>query len=158
MAAAFHREKFKPFGPPSGGDGGHGGDIYILPTSELTTLSTVPKKVRGENGTHGQGTWQNGKSGSPLVIKVPVGTIVRQLLCDDPRRAKDFWESEEESLRDLSASDKRDKMRDIRWVHYPGYAEANIERDSFQEAETAYYKQERMRKYEHRRKMAAATI
>ena len=156
--AAFHREKFKPFGPPSGGDGGRGGDVYILPTSELTTLSTVPKKVRGENGAHGQGTWQNGKSGSPLVIKVPVGTIVRQLPWDDPRRAKDFWESEEESLRDLSASDKRDKMRDNRWVHYPGYAEANIERDFFQEAETAYYKQERMRKYEHRRKMSAATI
>jgi GTPase len=156
--AAFHREKFKPFGPPSGGDGGRGGDVYILPTSELTTLSSVPKKIRGENGTHGQGTWQNGKSGSPLVVKVPVGTIVRQLPWDDPRRAKDFWESEEESLHDLSASDKRDKMRDNRWVHYPLYQEANIARDSFKEAETAYYKQERMRKYQNRRKMAAATI
>ena len=156
--AAFHREKFKPFGPPSGGDGGRGGDVYILPTSELTTLSSVPKKIRGENGTHGQGTWQNGKSGPPLVIKVPVGTIVRQLPWDDPRRAKDFWESEEESLHDLSASDKRDKMRDNRWVHYPLYQEANIARDSFKEAETAYYKQERMRKYQNRRKMAAATI
>jgi GTP-binding protein len=156
--AAFHREKFKPFGPPSGGDGGRGGDVYILPTSELTTLSSVSKKIRGENGAHGQGTWQNGKSGSPLVIKVPVGTIVRQLPWDDPRRAKDFWESEEESMHGLSASDKREKMRDNRWVHYPRYQEANIARDSFKEAETAYYKQERMRRYENRKKMAAATI
>ena len=156
--AAFHREKFKPFGPPSGGDGGRGGDVYILPTSELTTLSSVPKKVRGENGANGQGTWQNGVKGSPFVIKVPVGTIVRQLPWDDPRRAKDFWESEEESLKDLSASDKRDKMRDNRWVHYPRYQEANIDRDSFKEAEIAYYKQERMRKYENRRKMTSATI
>ena len=114
--------------------------------------------MRGENGAHGQGTWQNGKSGTPLVIKVPVGTIVRQLPWDDPRRAKDFWESEEESLRDLSASDKRDKMRDNRWVHYPRYEGANVARDSFKEAENAYYKQERMRRYENRRKMGAATL
>ena len=92
------------------------------------------------------------------MIKVPVGTIVRQLPWDDPRRAKDFWESEEESLQNLSASDKRDKMRDNRWVHYPRYQEANIGRDSFKEAETAYYKQERMRKYENRRKMTSSTI
>ena len=92
------------------------------------------------------------------MIRVPLGTVVRQLPLDDPRRAKDFWESEEESLHDLSASDKRDKMRDNRWIHYPRYQEANIARDSFKEAETAYYKQERIRKYENRRKMAAASI
>lgn len=87
-----------------------------------------------------------------------MGTIVRQLSWDDPRRAKDFWESEEESLEGLSASDKRDKMRDNRWVHYPRYEEANVARDSFKDAETAYYKQERIRRYENRRKMAAASI
>ncbi|KAH9474762.1 putative GTP-binding protein P8A3.11c, mitochondrial [Psilocybe cubensis] len=150
--AAFHREKFKPFGPPSGGDGGRGGDVYILPTSTLTTLSTVPKKVRGENGAHGQGTWQNGKAGAPYVIKVPVGTVVRQLPWDDPRRAKDAWESEEESLQGLSPSEKREKMRDKRWVHYPEHHDVNIERDSFLEAEEAYYNSERVRRYESRRK------
>ncbi|PPQ95538.1 hypothetical protein CVT26_008563 [Gymnopilus dilepis] len=150
--AAFHREKFKPFGPPSGGDGGRGGDVYLLPTSQLTTLSSVPKKIRGENGTHGQGSWQNGRAGDPLVIKVPVGTVVRQLPWDDPRRAKDFWEAEEESLQGLSPSERRDKMRERRWVHYPQYQEANVERDSFRDAEEAYYKAERVRRYESRRK------
>ncbi|KAF8180134.1 GTPase [Pholiota molesta] len=150
--AAFHREKFKPFGPPSGGDGGRGGDVYILPTSHLTTLSSVPKKIRGENGTHGQGTWQNGKAGAPLVIKVPVGTIVRQLPWDDPRRAHDAWEAEEESLEGLEAADKRDKMREKRWVHYPLYQDANVERDTFKDAEDAHYKAERIRRYESRKK------
>ncbi|PPQ92515.1 hypothetical protein CVT25_010348 [Psilocybe cyanescens] len=150
--AAFHREKFKPFGPPSGGDGGRGGDVYILPTSHLTTLSTVPKKIRGENGSHGQGTWQNGKAGTPLVIRVPIGTVVRQLPWDDPRRAKDAWESEEESLQGLAPSEKREKMRDKRWVHYPQYHELNVERDSFKDAEEAYYNAERIRRYESRRK------
>ncbi|KAF8153180.1 GTPase [Crassisporium funariophilum] len=156
--AAFHREKFKPFGPPSGGDGGRGGDVYILPTSELTTLATVPKKIRGENGAHGQGTWQNGKAGSPLVIKVPVGTIVRQLPWNDPRRGKDAWESEEESLEGLDPSAKRDKMRDNRWVHYPRYQEANMERDSFKDAEDAFYKQERIRRFQNRKKMAESPV
>lgn len=150
--AAFHREKFKPFGPPSGGDGGRGGDVYILPTSHLTTLSSVPKKIRGENGTHGQGTWQNGKAGAPLVIKVPVGTIVRQLPWDDPRRAQDAWEAEEDSLEGLEAAEKRDKMRDKRWVHYPLYQDANVERDTFKDAEDAHYKAERIRRYESRKK------
>lgn len=150
--AAFHREKFKPFGPPSGGDGGRGGDVYILPTSHLTTLGAVPKKIRGENGTHGQGTWQNGKAGQPLVIRVPLGTIVRQLPWDDPRRAQDAWEAEEESLRDLAPEEKRQKMREKRWVHYPLYEDANVERDTFKDAEDALYKAERIRRYESRRK------
>jgi len=141
-----------PFGPPSGGNGGSGGDVYLLPTSQLTTLATVPKKIRGESGCHGQGEWQNGKAGSPLVIKVPVGTVVKQLSWDDPRRAKDAWESEDESLEGLNPLEKREKMRKRRWVHYPGYQDANKERDSFKEAESTQLKIERMRKYEGRRK------
>ncbi|OBZ76951.1 putative GTP-binding protein P8A3.11c, mitochondrial [Grifola frondosa] len=59
---AFHREKFVPYGPPSGGNGGRGGDVYILPTPHLTTLSSVPTRIRGQNGGNGQGTWQNGET------------------------------------------------------------------------------------------------
>lgn len=45
--AAFHREKFKPFGPPSGGNGGRGGDVYFKPTPSLSTLSTVLNRIVG---------------------------------------------------------------------------------------------------------------
>ncbi|TFK31864.1 GTPase [Crucibulum laeve] len=145
--AAFHREKFKPFGPPSGGNGGRGGDVYLLPTSELTTLSSITTKIRGENGQHGQGTWQNGRAGEPLIVKVPLGTVVRELPRDDPRRAKDEWEAEAESLEGLDPTEKMEKMRERRWVHYPQYQEANVERDSFKDAETELYKTERQRKY-----------
>ncbi|KAE9400498.1 GTPase [Gymnopus androsaceus JB14] len=150
--AAFHREKFLPFGPPSGGNGGRGGDVYIQPTTELTTLNSVAKRVRGENGGNGQGTWQNGKNGSPLVIRVPVGTIVRQLPRDDPRTAKDEWDAEAESLEGLEPAEKQAKMRDNRWVHYPRYSESNVERDSFIEAEQVLYKQERERRYARRKR------
>ncbi|KAJ3967260.1 GTPase [Lentinula raphanica] len=150
--AAFHREKFLPFGPPSGGNGGRGGDVYILPTPELTTLTSVAKRVRGENGGNGQGTWQNGKNGSPLVIRVPLGTIVRELPRDDPRRAKDEWEAEAEALEGLEPADKQARMRDNRWVHYPRYSESNVERDAFKEAEQLLYKQERDRRYARRKR------
>ncbi|KIK52092.1 hypothetical protein GYMLUDRAFT_233777 [Collybiopsis luxurians FD-317 M1] len=150
--AAFHREKFLPFGPPSGGNGGRGGDVYILPTSELTTLSSVARRIRGENGGNGQGTWQNGKNGAPLVLRVPMGTIVRELPRDDPRRTKDEWEAEAESLEGLDTSEKQAKMREKRWVHYPRYSESNVERDTFKEAEQMLYKQERERRYARRRR------
>ncbi|GLB39905.1 putative GTP1/OBG [Lyophyllum shimeji] len=152
--AAFHREKYKPFGPPSGGNGGRGGDVYILPTPHLTSLASVPTRIRGEPGGHGQGTWQNGKNGAPLVIKVPLGTVVRELPRDDPRRAKDEWEAEEESLEGLSLMEKRDKMRENRWVHYPRSGESNVQREAFKEAEAALYKQERERRLARRRREA----
>jgi len=93
-----------------------------------------------------------GKAGQPLVIKVPLGTVVRQLPWDDPRRAKDAWESEEDSLEGLDPEERRKKMREKRWVHYPQYEDANVERDSFKEAEDAHYKAERIRRYQSRRK------
>jgi len=151
--AAFHREKYKPFGPPSGGNGGRGGDVYILPTPHLTTLSSIPKRIRGESGGHGQGTWQNGKNGAPLIIRVPLGTVVCELPRDDPRCAKDEWEAEEESLEGLTPGEKREKMRENRWIHYPRSGESNIQRDSFKEAEAATYKVERERRLERRRRV-----
>ncbi|KAI0342354.1 GTPase [Trametopsis cervina] len=143
---AFHREKFKPYGPPSGGNGGNGGDVYILPTPHLTTLSSVPTRIRAQHGAHGQGTWQNGKNGAPTIIRVPLGTIVRQLPHDDPRRAKDEFEAEEESMEGLDVEERRTKLREMRWIHYPDWEDENIGRDVFQDAERQLYKEERERR------------
>ncbi|OAX33403.1 GTP-binding protein Obg/CgtA [Rhizopogon vinicolor AM-OR11-026] len=144
---AFHREKWKPMGPPSGGSGGRGGDVYILPTPNLTTLSSIPKRIRGAAGANGQGTWQNGKNAPPTIIKVPLGTVLRELLPGDPRRAKDEWEAEEEGLEGLGPEDRRAKLRDDRWVHYPRYADDNINRDVFKQAEASLYREERARRW-----------
>ncbi|KAJ8082054.1 GTPase of the mitochondrial inner membrane that associates with the large ribosomal subunit [Marasmius tenuissimus] len=155
---AFHREKFVPNGPPSGGNGGRGGDVHILPTSELSSLSTVAKRVRGDPGGNGQGTWQNGKNGSPFIIRVPLGTVVREIPRGDPRRAKDEWEAEEEALEGLDAGEKQAKMRDKRWMHYPRYMNSNVEKDIFKEAEEALYKQERERRYGRRKRELQSPI
>lgn len=143
---AFHREKFKPYGPPSGGNGGSGGDVYILPTPHLTTLSSVSTHVRAAPGGGGQGTWQNGKNAPATIIRVPLGTIVRQLAPHDPRRTKDEFEAEEESMEGLDADGRRKKLRELRWVHYPLWDEENMEGSFFREAETEIYKEERERR------------
>ncbi|KAG1778788.1 GTP-binding protein Obg CgtA [Suillus placidus] len=150
---AFHREKWKPMGPPSGGSGGRGGDVYILPTPNLTSLSSIPKRVRGAGGGNGQGTWQNGKNAPPTIIKVPLGTVIRELLPGDSRRTKDEWEAEEESLEGLSPEERRAKLQDHRWVHYPRYADENVNRDVFKQAEAALYREERARRWARKQRL-----
>ena len=140
---AFHREKFKPYGPPSGGNGGSGGDVYIVPTPHLTTLASVPTRINAQAGGHGKGTWMNGKNAPPTIIKVPLGTVVRQLGKDDPRRAPDEFEVEEKQLTAMDLESRKQALRDRRWVHYPTYAEDNVGRSVFQEAERQLYREER---------------
>ncbi|KAH8101683.1 GTP-binding protein Obg/CgtA, partial [Cristinia sonorae] len=152
---AFHREKFVPYGPPSGGNGGRGGDVYIQPTPHLTTLSTVPVRVRGATGGTGQGSWLNGKNAEPTIVKVPLGTIVRELSQDDPRRAKNEYEAEEEGLEDLDIAERRKKLRANRWVHYPEYEEDNVQREEFKEAERTLYRDERMRRVLRKQRMTS---
>ena len=75
---SFRREKFIPLGGPDGGDGGHGGDVYLRVESNLTTLLDFRYRVhyKAERGTHGMGKNRHGKNGAPLVIQVPPGTLV----------------------------------------------------------------------------------
>ncbi|KAH9848628.1 GTPase [Lenzites betulinus] len=143
---AFHRELFKPYGPPSGGNGGRGGDVYILPTPHLTTLSSVLTRPRAQHGGGGQGTWQNGRNAPPLIIRVPLGTIVRELAPDDPRRSKNEYEAEAEAMQGLNPQERRAKMRENRWVHYPEYADDNAQREDFKHAERVLFAQERERR------------
>lgn len=77
--ASFRREKFVPRGGPDGGDGGRGGDVVLEADEGLTTLSHLRHKriYRAENGHPGQSGQRHGAAGQPLVIKVPVGTVVR---------------------------------------------------------------------------------
>ncbi len=75
---AFRREKFVPRGGPSGGDGGHGGSVYLEATLHDNTLLRYryDREFRAERGRHGEGSNCTGHSGADLVLAVPVGTIV----------------------------------------------------------------------------------
>ena len=76
---AFRREYGVPFGGPSGGSGGKGGDVYVRASSRLNTLIAFLHQNRfaAKNGQHGRGKDQVGRSGQDVIVNVPLGTVVR---------------------------------------------------------------------------------
>jgi len=75
---AFRREKFVPRGGPSGGDGGRGGDVWIVADSSLNTLLHLrynPEHTAGR-GRHGEGSNCSGHDGADVIVRVPVGTQI----------------------------------------------------------------------------------
>ncbi len=79
-SSSFRREKYIPKGGPDGGNGGNGGSVVFLADLNLNTLvNFVSKKhFKAEHGEPGRGRDQYGKHGEDLILKVPVGTLVRQ--------------------------------------------------------------------------------
>lgn len=80
-AVSFRREKYIPKGGPDGGDGGKGGDIYILASDDLSTLLDFRyKKVyKAPDGKRGGKNNRTGQGGDDIHIKLPVGTVVKDL-------------------------------------------------------------------------------
>jgi len=93
---AFRREKYVPRGGPSGGDGGHGGDIWMESSERHNTLVhfRFNPEYKAERGRHGEGSKKTGRDGEGIVLKVPVGTIV-------------YDEDTGEKVHDFSRADER---------------------------------------------------
>lgn len=83
---SFLREAYLAEGPPNGGDGGHGGNVYIQAAHGETSLHKLARKrfVRAGRGKHGQGSAKSGTRGEDIIITVPVGTVVREIEREDP--------------------------------------------------------------------------
>lgn len=77
----WRREKYEPKGGPHGGDGGDGGNIYLVSDSSLRSLIDYKfkKKFKAESGGNGMNNLKKGKDGEDLYLKVPVGTVVKQV-------------------------------------------------------------------------------
>jgi len=75
---AFRREKYVPRGGPSGGDGGHGGSVYLEANPNDNTLLRYRynREFKADRGRHGEGSNCTGVSGTDMILKVPVGTLV----------------------------------------------------------------------------------
>lgn len=88
---SFRREAFVPKGGPDGGDGGDGGDVVLECDPQLSSLIDYRYKhhFRATRGTHGQGARKHGKDGEDLVLRVPLGTVVREL---DPETMEPLYE------------------------------------------------------------------
>lgn len=86
---SFRREKYVEKGGPDGGDGGHGGSVYLVADPAMNTLADfrVARKFRAESGQGGAGRNKTGKSGADLDVVVPCGTVVKdvdtgEIICD----------------------------------------------------------------------------
>jgi GTP-binding protein len=85
-ALSFRREKFVPRGGPDGGDGGPGGNVFLVAHANLNTLLNFrfQKIFEAGNGAGGEGSNRTGKTGTDITLQVPVGTQVFERSADDP--------------------------------------------------------------------------
>lgn len=79
--ASMRREKYVPKGGPDGGDGGRGGDVFLVADQGLNTLADfrTQRRFRAESGQAGRGKERTGRAGAALEVTVPVGTVVKDL-------------------------------------------------------------------------------
>lgn len=93
-ALSFRREKFVPRGGPDGGDGGHGGSVYLVARANLNTLLNFrfQKNFEAGNGAGGEGSLRTGKSGADITLQVPIGTQVFEKRNGEPVLIADLTE------------------------------------------------------------------
>jgi GTPase len=110
---SFQREAFIPDGPPNGGDGGSGGNVWIQAVPGQTSLHKLARRgaVKAGRGIGGQGKGQGGKRGEDVCIQVPVGTVIREIARSDPVA------EEEQRFREMPPEEA--PLRN-KWVLYAG--------------------------------------
>jgi len=96
---SFRREKHVPHGGPDGGDGGNGGDVILEATTRMSTLLDFQFQQHyvAKDGGNGEGSNRHGRSAPPLVIRVPMGTVARDI-------------ETEEVLADLTAEGQQETL------------------------------------------------
>ena len=94
---AFKHVKYNPLGGPSGGDGGNGGSIIFKVDNNKSTLLDLrfTKQIRAEDGNPGLGNNKYGASKDDVIIKVPLGTVIKDLATDEIIADLNTLESEE---------------------------------------------------------------
>ncbi|KXX82164.1 GTPase MTG2, mitochondrial [Madurella mycetomatis] len=132
---SFHREAYLDDGPANGGDGGHGGNVYIQAVHGETSLHKLARRrfVRAGKGKSGQGSARGGQRGDDVVISVPVGTVVRELSRDDPEAASRFVRRRKKNRDPVPVEEGpdgepiEDPDRD-KWMLYPGMSSSDAKR------------------------------
>jgi GTP-binding protein len=115
---AFRREKYVPRGGPSGGDGGHGGSVFVVASPHTNTLINFRfhPEFNAERGVHGQGSNRTGRNGADLELAVPIGTLVYEKTGDPDHPLRLLADLAEEGQRVLVARGGRGGMGNARFA------------------------------------------
>src|SRR3989475_2591792 len=114
---AFRREKRVPRGGPSGGDGGHGGSVFVVASAHVNTLINYRfhPEFAADRGAHGQGSNRTGQTGADLELAVPIGTLVYEKTGDGDQPYRLLTDLAEEGQRVLVARGGRGGLRHPRF-------------------------------------------
>src|SRR4051794_7294911 len=115
---AFRREKFVPRGGPSGGDGGHGGSVYVVASPHINTLINFRfhPEFSAERGEHGMGSNRTGHGGADLELAVPIGTLVYEKTGDPDEPLRLLADLAEEGQKVLVAKGGRGGLGNARFA------------------------------------------
>lgn len=118
---SFLREKYVPAGPANGGDGGSGGNIYIQAVRGETSLHKLARRgiLKAGRGKNGQGKNQGGQRGDDVLVQVPIGTVVREVLRYDPVAEEEERLKHEEKPLGPIGGETRGRFRRDKWMLYP---------------------------------------
>jgi len=115
---AFRREKRVPRGGPSGGDGGHGGSVFVVASAHVNTLINYRfhPEFAADRGEHGQGSNRTGQTGVDLELAVPIGTLVHEKSGDGDEPYRLLADLAEEGQRVLVARGGRGGLGNARFA------------------------------------------
>ncbi|CUM62899.1 uncharacterized protein PRCAT00000458001 [Priceomyces carsonii] len=138
-AVSFFRDAFRPVGPPDGGDGGNGGDIYLQAIENITSLHKIKRSYQARDGKSGVGLQLDGKKGEDVIIEIPVGTTVRWI--PDPLELKSFLNSSSgnPSNIDLDIKTRDDDVQMFRQSYSAGEGWIFKERDEEYHREKQFF-------------------
>lgn len=118
---SFLREKYVPNGPANGGDGGSGGNIYIQAVRGETSLHKLARRgiLKAGRGRNGQGKNKGGQRGNDVLVQVPIGTVVREIIRHDPVAEEEERLAKEERPLQPTDGETRGSFRRDKWMLYP---------------------------------------
>ncbi|KAJ9629096.1 GTPase of the mitochondrial inner membrane that associates with the large ribosomal subunit [Knufia peltigerae] len=119
---SFLRDAHISDGPPNGGDGGSGGNIWIQAVAGQTSLHKLARRgiVKAGRGIGGQGKSQGGRKGEDICVQVPVGTVVRELWRSDPLADEEARLKELRAMSDEDPYSQPDHGLRNKWILYAG--------------------------------------
>ncbi|KAJ1679994.1 GTPase of the mitochondrial inner membrane that associates with the large ribosomal subunit [Spiromyces aspiralis] len=150
---SFRREKYLPRGPPNGGNGGGGGNVVFIADPNKNSLHGLTYRLEAKSGRNGKGQDMHGPRGKDLIIKVPAGTVVREItdlsqskLGSDHHHTEDTVDPSDGALYRLFQQVEETRRLESEnagyFVHYPKWEDRNtVNHIVFPEQYQAYIRQ-----------------